>query len=142
MLQAYAKRNIALLCLINFLVMLGFGAFNLLRPYLVLALKGVLTELPEEVASISASEAVVELGFMMPALMATRSIVAAISGWLGDVFGRRLIAIGLIIYIVVGLTYAVIVTVDQLLILSALQADIVPSEVKDRVLGFSKFSRI
>ncbi len=37
MLQAYAKRNIALLCLINFLVMLVFGAFNLLRPYLVLA---------------------------------------------------------------------------------------------------------
>jgi len=45
--------------------LLGFGAFNLLRPYLVLALKGVLTELPEEVASISAGEAVVELGLMM-----------------------------------------------------------------------------
>ena len=120
--QRHVKRNVLLLCIINFLVMLGFGAFNLLRPYLVLALKGVLTELPEEVASISASEAVVELGLMMSAFMATRSIMAAVSGYLGDVFGRKkLISLGLALYIAIGLLYAIIVNVDQLMVLRAIQ---------------------
>ena len=120
--KKYAKRNVFLLCLINFLVMLGFGAFNLLRPYLILALKGVLTKLPEEVASISASEAVVEIGLMMSTFMATRSIIAAISGWLGDVFGKKkIISLGLILYIAIGLLYAIIISVDQLIILRAFQ---------------------
>jgi len=117
-----ARRNIPLLCLINFLVMLGFGAFNLLRTYLVLALKGVLTSLPEEVASISAGEAVIELSFMMSSFMATRIIIAALSGWLGDVVGKRkVISIGLLIYIVVGLLYLLVVSVDQLIALRAIQ---------------------
>jgi len=142
--------------------LLGFGAFNLLRPYLVLALKGVLTELPEEVASISAGEAVVELGLMMSVFMATRSIMSIIGGWIGDVLGRKkLIIFGLALYVAVGLLYGFVSNVNQLIVLRAFQgfasglvwpvaeallADSVSSEFRGRAISlyvmFSNVARI
>ncbi|RLE56194.1 MAG: hypothetical protein DRJ30_02615 [Candidatus Methanomethylicota archaeon] len=116
------KRNLIILCSVNFLVLLGFGAFNILRPYLVLALKGVLTELPEKVSSVNAGEAVIELGLMMSAFMASRSVMSVISGYLGDVFGRkRIILLGLTLYILVGLLYGICDSVSKLIILRLVQ---------------------
>ncbi len=148
---ASLSRNVIILCLVNFLVILGFGAFNIIRPYLVLALKGVLTELPEEVASIDAGEAVVEMGLMMSAFMATRSIMSIVGGWIGDVIERKkLIILGLSLYVVVGLLYGVVPSINMLILLRALQgvasglvwpvaeallADTVPSEFRARAIS-------
>lgn len=142
--------------------MLGFGAFNLLRPYLVLALKGVLTELPEEVASINAGEAVIELGLMMSVFMVTRSVMSVVGGWIGDVLGRKkLIILGLALYVAVGLLYGIVSAVDQLIVLRGIQglasglvwpvaeallADSVSSEFRGRAISlyvmFSNIARI
>ncbi|MCS7385463.1 MAG: hypothetical protein NDF55_01800 [archaeon GB-1867-005] len=47
--------------------------------------------------------------------------MAAVSGYLGDVFGRKkLISLGLALYIAIVLLYTIIVNVDQLMVLRAI----------------------
>jgi len=68
------KKAVFLLLLASFTVNLGFSALSPVFPYLVLALKGVLQELPEFVAgTIQAHVGALEFGFLMAAFMLTRA---------------------------------------------------------------------
>ncbi len=120
--QRVIRRNLVGVVLISFLVTVGFGAVNLIVPYYILALKGVLRELPERLGAVHAERAVVEIGAMASAFMATRALVAAWSGWLADRFGRKpLIAVGMALYVVLGLLYALTTSPWQLVALRAVQ---------------------
>ena len=84
------KRALIILLLASFIVNLGFSALSPVFPYLVLALKGVLKELPElTTGSVQAHLGALEFGFLMAAFMATRAPVAIFSGFLSDLFGRK-----------------------------------------------------
>jgi MFS family permease len=116
------RRNLVGVVLISFLVTVGFGAANLIVPYYILALKGELRELPEKLGAIHAERAVVEIGAMASAFMATRALVAAGSGWLADRFGRKpLIVAGMGLYVILGVLYAATTSPWQLVALRAVQ---------------------
>ncbi len=120
--QQYIKRNVISVVLISFLVTLGFGAVNLIVPYYILSLKGVLRELPEKLQFLHAERAVVEIGAMASAFMLTRAIFAATSGWLSDKFGRKpMIVIGMVMYAILGVLYALTDRIWQLIVLRAVQ---------------------
>ncbi len=115
-------RNVWGLALVSLLVTIGFSAANLVIPYYILALKGVLTEVPERLAYIPAHRAVLEMGILSSSFMATRAVVAAASGWISDRVGRkRVIVAGMSLYVVVGVLYAFTTSVWQLYLLRALQ---------------------
>jgi len=101
------KKAVFLLLLASFTVNLGFSALSPVFPYLVLALKGVLQELPELVAgAIQAHVGALEFGFLMAAFMLTRAPMAAFSGFLSDVFGRRgAMILGMFLYFIVTLGF-------------------------------------
>ena len=120
--RSLACRNLVGVMIISFLVTVGFGAVNLIVPYYILALKGVLKELPEKLGAIHAERAVVEIGAMSSAFMATRALVAASSGWLSDRFGRKpLIVSGMSLYVLLGILYAFTTSPWQLVALRAVQ---------------------
>lgn len=115
-------RNLAGLIAISFLVSVGFGAVNLLLPYYILALKGVLTKLPERMEVVPAVRAVVEYGVMTSAFMVTRAFLAAASGWMSDVVGRkRMIVTGMVMYSILAFAYSLVTGVWQLVALRAVQ---------------------
>ncbi len=116
------KRNLILLVLISFLVSAGFGAINLLVPYYVMALKGVLTELPEKLSHIHAHRVAVEVGVLSTAFMATRSLVAFGSGRVSDILGRKkVIVTGMTLYVIVSVGYVFADSVAALIVLRAVQ---------------------
>jgi MFS family permease len=120
--RRYIKVNVVSVVVISFLVTLGFGAANLVVPYYILALKGVLTQLPERLEALHAERAVVEIGAMSSAFMATRAVFAAASGWLSDRFGRRpMIVVGMAMYTILGVLYAMTTSPWQLIALRAVQ---------------------
>ncbi len=117
------KERLALIItlLISLVIGVGFSAAMPIFPYLVLALKGVLTQLPELTqGAIAAHEGAVEFGALMAAFMLFRAPVAAFSGTLSDLLGRKtLILMGMIIYTVTSLG---MLLVDDVLGLIALRA--------------------
>ncbi|WP_048061375.1 MFS transporter [Hyperthermus butylicus] len=116
------SRNVAGIILISFLVTVGFGAVNLIVPYYILALKGLLVELPEKLGTVRAERAALEIGAMASAFMATRALFAAASGWLSDRVGRKpLIVTGMSLYTVLGILYALTTAEWQLIVLRAVQ---------------------
>ena len=99
-------RNIVILVAASFITAAGFSAANLLLPYYIMALLGILKTLPEKLAAISASRVAIDVGGLVTAFMAARAFVAAASGWLSDRFGRKpMIVAGLGLYTLSQLAY-------------------------------------
>ena len=119
---AIYRVNLVALVIISFLIPLGFSAANLIVPYYILALKGVLRQLPEHVGSLHAYRAAVEMGVLVSAFMGTRAVLAAVSGWLSDRLGRKVMIVsGMVLYAVLGVLYALTTSVWQLIVLRAVQ---------------------
>ncbi len=117
------KERLALIItlLISLVIGVGFSAAMPVFPYLVLALKGILTQLPELTqGEIAAHEGAVEFGALMAAFMLFRAPIAAFSGTLSDLLGRKtLILLGMVIYTITSLG---MLLVDDVLGLIALRA--------------------
>lgn len=116
------RRNLAVLVTLSFITAAGFSAANLLLPYYILALKGLLPSLPEKLEAINASRAALEVGGLVTAFMAARAFMAAASGWLSDHLGRKpMIVAGLALYTVTQAAYYAATSVWQLFAVRALQ---------------------
>jgi len=117
------RRSLAILLVVSFTVSLGFSALSPVFPYLVLALKGVLRELPELTAgAIQAHLGAFEFGLLMAAFMATRAPTAIFSGFLSDIFGRRkTMILGMIFYLAATLGFLLAQDVSTLIIFRAVQ---------------------
>ncbi len=99
-------KNIAILVTASFITAAGFSAANLLLPYYIMALLGILKTLPEKLASINASRVALDVGGLVTAFMAARAFIAAASGWMSDRFGRKpMIVAGLGLYTLSQLAY-------------------------------------
>lgn len=98
---------VSLLLIASFIINLGFSALSPVFPYLILALKGVLKELPELAKGmIQAHKGAVELGMLTAAFMVTRAPTAGIVGFLSDVLGKkRTILLGMGVYFVSSLGF-------------------------------------
>ena len=98
---------VSLLLIASFIINLGFSALSPVFPYLILALKGVLKELPELAKDmIQAHKGAVELGMLTAAFMVTRAPTAGIVGFLSDVLGKkRTILLGMGVYFVSSLGF-------------------------------------
>lgn len=107
--------------LISLAIGIGFSAATPIFPYLVLALKGVIKELPELTkGSIAAHEGAVEFGALMAAFMLLRAPLAAFSGTLSDLLGRKtLILMGMVLYTLTSLGMLLVDDVLSLIILRA-----------------------
>ena len=118
-----AKRALTILLLASFIVNLGFSALSPVFPYLVLALKGVLKELPElTIGMIEAHRGAFELGLLTGAFMATRAPMAIFSGFLSDLFGRkRIIILGMLLYLASATGFILAQDVATLIIFRAVQ---------------------
>ncbi len=108
--------------LISLVIGIGFSAATPVFPYLVLALKGVLKQLPELTHGIiEAHEGAVEFGALMAAFMFFRAPVAAFSGTLSDLFGRKtLILVGMILYTITSLGMILVNDVVSLILMRGL----------------------
>ncbi len=108
--------------LISLVIGVGFSAAMPVFPYLVLALKGILTQLPELTrGAIQAHEGAVEFGALMAAFMIFRAPVAAFSGTLSDLLGRKtLILVGMVIYTVTSFGMFLVNDVIGLIVMRAL----------------------
>jgi len=117
------RKAILVLIAASFIINLGFSALGPLFPYLVLALKGVLRELPElTTGAIEAHQGAFEFGLLMAAFMATRAPMSAFSGFLSDIFGRkRTIVAGMTLYLVATTGFILAQDVSSLIIFRAVQ---------------------
>ena len=106
------KRNIIVLPIAAFVISLGFGIPALLVLYLLLALEGLITELPEELGKIpTVPEIAIQYTLLMSAFMLTRAVFAGYFGSLSDRIGRKkIINIGFVFYTV--LSYGFIVATE------------------------------
>jgi len=122
-LPKFLTKHVAIIFLISFFVNLGFSCISPVFPYYVLALKGILTELPEElVGTIEAYKASVELGALMAAFMISRAPMAAFVGYLSDRMGRKkIIALGLTLYFLTAVGFILSPNIPSLIIVRILQ---------------------
>jgi len=118
-----AERALTILLLASFIVNLGFSAIAPVFLYLVLALKGVLKELPElTIGMIEAHRGAFEFGLLTGAFMATRAPMAISSGFLSDLFGRkRIIVLGMLLYLASAIGFILAQDVATLIIFRAVQ---------------------
>ncbi len=115
-------RRVLPLALVSFLISVGFAAVNLILPYYLLALAGLLHRPPDILARVKTDEIALEFGMLISAFMATRAVLAYFAGALSDALGRKpLILLGLGLYTLTGLLYALATSFEQLLALRALQ---------------------
>jgi MFS family permease len=116
-------KAILVLIAASFIINLGFSALGPLFPYLVLALKGVLRELPElTMGMIEAHQGALEFGLLMAAFMATRAPMSALSGLISDIFGRKwTIVVGMVLYLVATTGFILSRDVTSLIIFRAVQ---------------------
>ncbi|HIC99351.1 MAG TPA: MFS transporter, partial [Pyrodictiaceae archaeon] len=99
-------RTTLLLSLISFLVSAGFSAVNLVLPYYLIALRGLLTQLPDTISRLPAHHVAVDVGLLVSSFMASRALLATLSGWIADTIGhKRSLFIGTILYILIMLLY-------------------------------------
>ncbi len=121
--RGFSIVSILPLVMLSFVVSLGFAALNLILPYYLLALKGLLTKPPDTLARIRGTERVaIEFGAMTTGFMATRTLFALVGGGLADSYGRRrMIITGSVIYVIVAVLYAFTSNVWQLILLRSLQ---------------------
>ncbi len=89
------------------IINLGYSALSPVFPYLILALKGLLKELPELTKGvIEAHRGAFEFGLFTAAFMITRAPMAGLVGFLSDVFGKKkTILIGMGLYAIVSFGY-------------------------------------
>ena len=122
-LPKFLTKHVAIIFLISFFVNLGFSCISPVFPYYVLALKGILTELPEElIGTIEAYKASVELGALMAAFMISRAPMAAFVGYLSDRIGRKkIIALGLTLYFLTAVGFILSPNIPSLIIVRILQ---------------------
>ena len=106
------RRNIIVLPIAAFVISLGFGIPALLILYLLLALDGLITELPENLGKIpTVPEIAIQYTLLMSAFMLSRAIFAGYFGALSDRIGRKkIINIGFVIYTL--LTYGYIIATE------------------------------
>ncbi|MCD6154595.1 MAG: MFS transporter [Candidatus Verstraetearchaeota archaeon] len=90
----------SILILASFIINLGFSSLSPIFPYLILAVKGVLKQLPELTGGmLQAHVGAVELGLLTAAFMVARAPTAGIIGFISDIFGKkRTIMIGMLLY--------------------------------------------
>ncbi len=121
--EGFALLTILPLITLSFLVSLGFASLNLILPYYLLALEGLLSKPPDVLTRVHGTEAIaVEYGAMTTGFMATRTLFALLGGGLADNYGRRrMIITGSVIYVLVAFLYAFTTSVWQLILLRALQ---------------------
>jgi len=107
---------------ISLIIGVGFSAATPVFPYLVLALKGILKQIPElTTGTIAAHEGAVEFGALMAAFMVTRAPIAAFSGTLSDIIGRKnMIVLGMALYALTSLGMILVNDVLSLILLRAL----------------------
>ena len=117
------KRAVIVLLFVSFIINLGFSAISPMFPYLILAFKGLLNELPEVMLEpIEAHRGAVEFGILMAAFMLTRAPTAALTGFLSDVLGRKVtMMIGIILYFLVSIGFVLSNSVMELIGLRAIQ---------------------
>ncbi|RLI15035.1 hypothetical protein DRO41_04805 [Candidatus Bathyarchaeota archaeon] len=121
-LPRFLNRYVAIIFAISFFVNLGFSCMSPTFPYYVLALKGVLKEIPELVGSVEAYKASVELGALMAAFMISRAPMAAFVGHLSDLVGRkRIIVLGLTLYFLTAIGFTVSPNIPFLIFVRVLQ---------------------
>ncbi len=98
---------IVILVFASTIINLGFSALSPVFPYLILALKGVLSELPDLVSGvIEAHKGAMEFGALMAAFMVTRAPTAGVIGFLSDVLGKkRTILFGMGLYVIVSIGF-------------------------------------
>ena len=122
-LPKFLTRHVAIIFSISFFVNLGFSCISPVFPYYVLALKGILKEIPEElVGTIEAYQASIELGALMAAFMISRAPMAAFVGYLSDRMGRkRIIALGLTLYFLTAVGFIISPNIPSLIIARILQ---------------------
>ncbi len=120
--MSHRKYAITITLLISLVIGIGFSAAMPVFPYLVLALKGVLNKLPELTqGTIAAHEGAVEFGALMAAFMIFRAPIAAFSGTLSDLLGRKtMIFLGMVLYTVTSLGMLLVDDVLGLIVLRAL----------------------
>ncbi len=116
-------RNVFIISILAFFVNLGFGAVMPLLPFLLLSYEGKLTDLPENLGKIpEASVIALQMTVLMAAFMITRALLAAFFGNLSDKTGRKkIISVGLAIYTVISLGYALATNWIELLFVRAVQ---------------------
>ncbi|MEM4021284.1 MAG: MFS transporter [Nitrososphaerota archaeon] len=117
------RKAVLILIAASFIINLGFSALSPLFPYLVLALEGVLKELPELTAGvIEAHHGALEFGLLMAAFMITRAPMSVFSGFLSDVFGRkRTIVAGMSFYLLATTGFIISQNIPMLIIFRAVQ---------------------
>jgi len=122
-LPEYLSRNVAVIFAISFFVNLGFSCISPVFPYYILALKGVLVEIPEQIAGpIEAYKASLELGTLMAAFMISRAPTAVFVGYLSDLVGRkRIIVLGLALYLLTAVGFIFSPDIPFLILARALQ---------------------
>ena len=122
-LPKFLTKHVAIVFLISFFVNLGFSCVSPVFPFYVLALKGILTEIPEELmGTIEAYKASVELGALMAAFMISRAPMAAFVGYLSDRVGRKkIIVLGLTLYFLTAVGFILSPDIPCLIIARILQ---------------------
>ncbi len=117
------KRNVIILSILAFFVNLGFGAVMPLLPFLLLSYEGRLTDLPENLGKIpEVSTIALQMTILMSAFMITRAFLAAYFGNLSDKVGRKkIISIGLALYTIISIGYALSTNWIELLLVRAVQ---------------------
>jgi len=122
-LPEFLTKYVAIIFSISFFVNLGFSCTSPVFPYYVLAFKGILTEIPEElVGTVEAYKASVELGALMAAFMISRAPMAAFVGYLSDRIGRkRIIVLGLTLYFLTAVGFILSPNIPSLILVRVLQ---------------------
>ncbi|MCD6483626.1 MAG: MFS transporter [Candidatus Odinarchaeota archaeon] len=117
------KMNAILLSAIAFVVNLGFGAAMPLLPFLLLYYDGLLTDIPENLGTISnAAEIAFQMTVLMAAFMLARSMLARYFGRLSDSVGRkRVVTTGLALYTLLSFMYALSTNWLELLAVRSVQ---------------------
>jgi MFS family permease len=107
----------------SFVINLGYSAIEPTFPFLVLALKGLISEIPENIEGvIVAHQGALEFGILMAAFMLTRAPAAGLSGFLSDVFGRKkTIVYGMAMYLIVWIGFIISNEIWVLVLFRALQ---------------------
>ncbi len=98
---------VAALLSISFVIGLGFSALTPVFPYLILALRGLLRELPElTLGPIRAHEVAIEFSVLTAAFMITRAPTAPLAGAMSDMIGRKKTMLaGMILYFITSLGF-------------------------------------
>ena len=119
---SFLGRDTIILFAISFIINLGFSFTTPIFPFYILALKGVIQEVPELEVYIRAEAAAIEFGVLMASFMLTRAVMAAFSGYLSDILGRRkMILLGSLIYFLTAIAYIFCPNITFLILIRASQ---------------------